>query len=280
VSLLIDGPLRRIRQCRHGLMGYFVHDQYVGKSLDIYGEFSESEVSLFREIVKPGDIVLEAGANIGSHTLFLARAVGQAGRVLAFEPQQRVYQMLCANLALNELFNVDPLLCGLGARADIMQVPRYVLDQEINVGGVALCEGLSRPGYEPVAIRTVDSFQLSRLDFLKVDVEGMEHDVLDGARETIWRCRPIMYLENDREEKSEALLELVDELGYRAWWHLALMYNPNNVAGNSDNIFSELVSVNIFCVPKELPVQINNFAPVASAKDWFTRDGIPRSAAY
>lgn len=280
MNLLVDGALRRIRQSRHGLMGYFVHDQYVGKSLDLYGEFSESEVSLFREIVKPGDIVLEAGANIGSHTLFLARAVGQGGRVLAFEPQQRVHQMLCANLALNELFNVDPLQCGLGARADVMQVPRYVLDQEINIGGVALSEGVGQPGYETVAIRTIDSFQLPRLDFLKVDVEGMEHDVLTGARETIGRCRPIMYLENDREEKSEALLALVDELGYRAWWHLALMYNPDNYAGNKDNVFSELVSANVFCLPKELPVQISNFAPVLSTKDLFTRPDLPRSAAY
>ncbi len=66
----------RQKACRYGQMLYNLNDQYIGRSLDLYGEFSEGEVDLFRQIVKPGQIVVEVGANLGAHTVFLARQVG------------------------------------------------------------------------------------------------------------------------------------------------------------------------------------------------------------
>src|SRR5437773_2697778 len=89
----------RLKQCRHGMMLYNINDVYIGRSLDQYGEFSEGELDLFQQFVKPGQLILEVGANIGAHTVWLAQAVGSTGTVLAFEPQRIVYQALCANLA-------------------------------------------------------------------------------------------------------------------------------------------------------------------------------------
>ena len=87
-------------------MLYNEHDIYIGRSLDLYGEFSEGECDVFRQLIQPGWTVLELGANIGSHTVFLAKRVGPSGRVIAFEPQRIVFQTLCANIALNNLLNV------------------------------------------------------------------------------------------------------------------------------------------------------------------------------
>ena len=64
-------------------MLYLTTDQYVGRSLDLYGEYSEGEVEFFDQMLKPGHIVLEAGANIGAHTVYFAKTVGPRGTVIA-----------------------------------------------------------------------------------------------------------------------------------------------------------------------------------------------------
>ena len=83
-----------LKACRHGLMLYFNTDLYVGDSITKYGEWAEVETELFSKLVQPGMTVVEAGANIGTHTLALANMVGPAGRVYAFEPQRRIFQLL------------------------------------------------------------------------------------------------------------------------------------------------------------------------------------------
>src|SRR3954467_11045049 len=93
----------RLKSCRHGKMLYNVNDMYVGRSLDLYGEFSQGEVELFAKIVRSGDVVLDVGANIGAHTLFFAQSTAPLGGVIAFEPQRLVFQTLCANMAINSI---------------------------------------------------------------------------------------------------------------------------------------------------------------------------------
>lgn len=82
VNALIKKP------CRYGEMAFHHTDKWIGRSLDLYGEWSEGEVELFRNVVKPGDVVIEAGANVGALTIPLAKIVGDTGRVHAFEPQK------------------------------------------------------------------------------------------------------------------------------------------------------------------------------------------------
>jgi hypothetical protein len=79
----------------------------------------------------------------------------------------------------------------------------------------------------------------------------MELSVVNGASDTIARCRPMLYLENDRQENSASLLERVLSLGYRAWWHTPPLYNPDNFNRNPVNQFGSIVSINIFCQPSE-----------------------------
>ena len=91
-------------------MIYNSHDRFIGRSLDLYGEFSEGEAVLFQKILRPGMFVVEVGANLGAHTVVLAQAVAPGGGVLAFEPQRLIFQTLCANLAINSIPNVDAAL--------------------------------------------------------------------------------------------------------------------------------------------------------------------------
>ena len=275
-TLLLEGKYTRLRRTRHGLMQYFIHDRYVGNSLDLLGEFSESEVALFSEVIDPGDVVVEVGANIGSHTVFLGKAVGEQGRVLAFEPQRHVFQVLNTNIALNEQWHVETYHCGLGSKPGKMAVRNYRFDEKRNMGGLSLLPSSTELLHEKVDIRTLDSFSLQKLALLKVDVEGMEREVLEGAKDTILRCRPVLYVENDREEKSAALIEAIFALNYNVWWHLAIFFNSDNFAENSigNPEWSNMMSINLFCLPKEWDSEVHNMTRVESVHDHWYRDGM------
>ena len=97
---------------------------------------------------------------------------------------------------------------------------------------------------------TLDSLALPRLRLMKVDVEGMEADVLTGARATIERLKPAVYVENDRAEHSRRLISLLFDIGYRLWWHITPLFNPNNFFRHQQDIFGNVVSFNMIGFPR------------------------------
>ncbi len=232
---------------RYGPMVYPVGDAYVGRSLATYHEYSEGEVALFRQLVRPGDTVVEAGANIGALTLPLARLVGTAGQVLAFEPQRGIHSLLVTNLTLNGLEFVRAERVALGTEAGEIMVPLLSLKESANFGGVSV----GGEAGEPCPVRTLDSYRLSALSLIKADVEGAEGQVIAGALDTIRRLRPVLYVENDRPGKSASLIAAIMDLGYRLWWHMVPLFNPGNFRGSPDNIFGPVGSLNMICVPAE-----------------------------
>lgn len=246
--------MNELKVCRYGPMVFNRNDRYIGRSLQVYGEFSEGECQVFRQFVRAGSTVVEVGANIGSHTVPLAQLVGGRGCVHAFEPQRIVYQNLCANLSLNSLTNVYAHQLAVSDRKGSLFVPNLDYGQVNNFGGLAL--GDYKSG-EPVSMIPLDSLELPSVQLLKLDVEGMEYSVLMGARETIHRCRPILYVENDREEKSSQLIQAIDDLGYAMYWHIVPLFNRENFFGTKENIFGGLVSKNMICIPKSIPHSIN-----------------------
>jgi len=259
---------------RHGTFSYLPNDIFVGRSLELYGEYSESEVAVFGRLLKPGAVVIEAGANIGALTVPIARQVGAGGRVVAYEPQAPIADLLARNLAANGLANVEVRRAALGGQRGILHVPKLDYRARGNFGGVALGDGDG----EDVPVDTIDGLGLARVDLIKIDVEGMEAEVLDGAAETIRRCRPILYVENDRVEKSKRLIATIFALGYRAWWHVAPLYNEDNHAKQPTNIFGDVVSVNLLCLPAESKIAVVGSVPVISEDD--TRHSAGRRASH
>jgi FkbM family methyltransferase len=238
-----------IKKCRYGAMLFNPRDIFIGGSLRFYGEFSEGEVEMFRAYVRAGDVVVDVGANIGCHTVPLAQMVGESGRVYAFEPQRWPFMLLCANAMNNGLLNVHPYQCGVGAECGTIDVPEMPLDVPVNSGAVNLrAEHESETHRVPLV--TLDSLDL-RPRFIKIDVEGMEPDVLRGAESTIRKCRPILYVENDRDETRDALFAVLREYGYRAWRHEPLLFNPDNHDKNADNVFGAIASENLLCVHRD-----------------------------
>jgi FkbM family methyltransferase len=266
-SLIGDAGHARLVQSRHGYLLHNVHDIYIGRSIATYGEYSEGEVGLFAQICGPGDLVVEAGSNIGAHTVPLAQMVSPGGYVYAFEPQRSVYQILCANVALNSLSNVRAYQLALASEAGSAYIPNVSYEADGNFGGISLSK---MPNENTVAVHQLildDLLDLPRLRLLKVDVEGMEVDVLRGAEQTIQRLRPVIYVENDRPEASESLIRLISDMGYVLHWHVVPLFNTRNFAGISENVFPGIDSINMLATPAEMNARIVGLIPVADATD-------------
>ena len=197
--------MNEVKTCRYGKMVYPANDIYIGRSLDLYGEYSEAEVALFRRLVQPGQTVLDIGANIGVHTVPLAQQVGSEGRVLAFEPQRIPYYCLCANVVLNNLTNVVCHQAVVGQISGVLSMPELDYQAEFNFGGIELTDDCSNCRTYTVPVLRIDDLPLDTCHFMKIDVEGMEKQVLAGAVDTIRRFQPLLYVEDDRAEKSEEL---------------------------------------------------------------------------
>ncbi len=240
-------------------MIYNRNDIIIGRSLEKYGEFSYGEIRLFEQILRPGNIVIEVGSNIGSHTLPLARHVGFGGVVFAIEAQRIIFQTLCGNLALNSIPNVSARHVVAGSSMGKMSVPVPNFSKKNNFGGLQLSAPM--PG-ETVPMITIDSLMVSHCELLKIDVEGMEEEVIKGAAMTIERYKPFLYFECDREEKKESLLRYVDSLDYQMCWHLPYLYNKNNFRGDPENVFGEVVSHNVLAVSRSSTAEISGLEKV------------------
>jgi len=260
-EMLLENGYVRLKQCRHGAMLYISADEYVGRSLDLYGEFSQSESTVINQVLKPGMVAIDAGANIGCHTLSMARSVIAKGIIHAFEAQRIVHQILTANIALNAVTNVVSHHAALGATAGQIVVPHVDYSKTGNFGGLAL--GEFERG-EAVAMETIDGLNLAACHFIKIDVEGMETDVLAGGAGTIDAHQPILYVENDRRERAPKLIEWLLNRDYRLYWHLPRLYNPDNFFGNDQNVFGKLISRNMFCLPKDSQISVTNFQEITS----------------
>jgi FkbM family methyltransferase len=229
---------------RYGKLIASPNDLYVGRGLFDYGEFSEAEVAFFRTAIGKNDIVCDVGANIGAHTLAFST---MARHVYAYEPQPMLYHALSGMVALNELKNVTTVHAGCYCRDGTLSYYDLDLSSPNNYGAFPL-EKFN--GHHPIRVIRLDV----DCQFLKVDVEGMELDVLRGACDMIARSKPIIYVEADRKEKFQPLLDYIHYLGYFAYLHMPALFNPENFYGKKENIWGDdLSSLNLFCTPEPVP---------------------------
>jgi FkbM family methyltransferase len=232
---------------RHGPLLAFTGDRFMTPTLEQRGAYAPQELDLLLQFTQADMTVVEIGANIGVHTIPLARRCAPAP-LYAFEPQHRVFQVLCANLVRNHIGNVLAYPDACGEAAGWATMPRLDYDAAQNYGGVSL-QAPDAPGVK-VRVIALDSLELPVLGLLKIDVEGFEPMVLRGARETIARCRPVIYVENDRSEQQGEVIGLLTEMGYALYWHTPQLADE----GVFDRI---IVSVNMLATPTERGVAIS-----------------------
>jgi FkbM family methyltransferase len=220
-------------------------DAYVGQALIRQLEYAPAEFETWRPFLPVDGVVVDVGANIGAHTMAFASVV-RTGVIHAIEPQRPLFHMLCGSLALCGVRNVNALCCALGREVGSVRVPAldYLVPQ--NFGALELRNVPRDVMAEDVASFPLDSLNLNRLDFLKVDVEGMELDVLHGGEGTIAQYRPVISVEADREQNTPAMLAWLRLHGYRAWWHRPPL-GPCFVNARREPI----VSINLFALHRD-----------------------------
>jgi FkbM family methyltransferase len=204
------------------------NDRYIGRSIETYGSWAADDIELIKSIIriqleeKSSVKFYDVGANIGTHSVALAREFGNKISVRSFEAQRQVYYMLCGNVALNGLENV---ICHHQAVSDqfgslTINVPDY--NTENNFGGVELLEPVHSDNYdmvksvsEQVQTVTLDSLN-EAVDFVKMDIEGMEHMALVGAQEMISQHTPICFVEIFKTDQV-FVKNFFKQLGYTAY---------------------------------------------------------------
>lgn len=258
---VITGTVNETRQTRHGYMCFNPRDVYVGRCLATYGEYSESEVSILLQACRPGALVLDIGANIGCHTLPMARAVGENGVVIAFEPQRHAFQALCANAALNSLMNVIARNEAVGAAAGVTTVPIMNFNNEQNFAGLQLGDW---PQGDEIRVITIDDMDLVACHLMKIDVEGWESAVLEGATKTLQKFKPPIYIENNQQGLQAKLIRQLEAMGYECWWHNPTLFSAENFYGKKDDIFAGAISQNMFCLHRDVKAEMRGFGKASA----------------
>ncbi len=189
--------------------------QVVDTQIYYTGVFEPMTVDTISRTVRPGDVAVDVGANVGFITLTLARHTGVSGSVFAFEPTAAAFARLERNLAMNEFPQVHALKLGL---SDKVGTTRARLQSSYRI------DGKDEVLEEEIELTTLDAWvgseRLARLDFLKIDTDGMEAQVLRGAQDSLRRLRPVVLFEfvprslRDAGESAEGVLGLLAEAGY------------------------------------------------------------------
>jgi FkbM family methyltransferase len=235
----------------YGNMRVIESDRVVSRSLCVYGEWASDELALLRSLVRAGACVLDVGAFIGTHTLALSKFAGPAGKVYAFEPRREIYAVLAENIAVNGCSNVTALNMGLGEAPRSLKLPAVDLSASDNFGGLALVEGPGNPTSYEVQVSTIDDLDIGKMDLIKLDVEGMERQVLDGAARSILRHRPVIFAECNSIECGAELLEFCREHRYSVFAFLASAFNPDNFNRVRENIFGDSKELMLLMLPAQ-----------------------------
>jgi FkbM family methyltransferase len=218
------------------------YDTNIGHWMKQYASMNVLQSYEMQSLLRPGDVVVDAGANLGSYTIGFAEKVGMSGAVLAFEPFRWLHQLLTANIALNGLQNVWTFPAGLSDQTTRVEAYQPQLRFFSSPGGVRImnqAHGLKEQDLyqlydmdmppEAVSLVKLDDIvfggsnvgimptpRVQDVRLIKIDVEGMEKEVVLGAAQVIQTYKPIIWTENVAyyESGDTAFLSIVDQLGY------------------------------------------------------------------
>jgi FkbM family methyltransferase len=192
----------------HGPIIINIHDTIIAKHISRFGYWSKDEIDLIKRLLdflflkKDFLVFYDVGANIGTHSLAIGKTYGSKIKVRAFEAQRQIFNMLCGTVAINGL---DNIYCHNLAVSDkqgkSIQIPLPDYRTPNNFGGLELIpptksdnQDLVLNGSEEVSTITLDSFN-ETVDFIKMDIEGMEDKALAGSNAILEKHRPIVFIE-------------------------------------------------------------------------------------
>lgn len=228
IATLAHNLLNRLPQseskvfaCYGALEGYRMSVDWSRYRSFVYGTWEPNVIRAVTETVKPGMTIIDIGAHIGYYSLLFAKCVGPSGRVFAFEPLPDNFALLQKNVGLNNLLNVYALNQAVFSRTQ--EITIAAPDDQPNPGSGSMHNEAGHKHYRVEAISMDDFCEKLALrpDILKMDVEGTEYDVLIGAKETINRYRPNLFIELhhfDGNLTANRVPDLLAGWGYQSQW--------------------------------------------------------------
>jgi FkbM family methyltransferase len=185
-----------------------LNDSQIGRHISEKGYWAQDDLRLIETLMnhlfetKSELTFYDIGANIGTHSLAVGKTFQSRVKIRAFEAQRQIFNMLCGTIALNGLDNVEcHNLAVSGKAGETLEIslPNYA--ERNNFGGLELMKALrsdndsiSKSGIQMVNTTTIDSYN-EPVDFIKMDIEGMEDQALFGAKKTLSTARPICFVE-------------------------------------------------------------------------------------
>jgi len=219
-----------VAETRVGIVQYFPDEPLVGDSISWYGEYLQGQLDVLARLIRPGATLMEIGAGVGMHALYLAAAIGPAGHLFVYEPRPLLQRVLRQNLAANRLGNVTLMSRALGRASSL--------------GGTA------------TPTETLDGLQLEQLQLLKIGVDAAVPDVLAGAAQTLWRLRPLLFIALREEATLGELSASAKDFGYRCWKLETRLFNPQNFNRREEDIFAGGKASALLAIPEEIEIQI------------------------
>jgi FkbM family methyltransferase len=254
-----------IHNCRHGKLAELSDDLMLGKILEKYGEWAEEEIELLSAYMPVGGTVIDVGANIGTHALAFSRVVGETGTVIAIEGNPITFCLLGHNIVANDrVGSIIPIQMLAGSETKVVFVP-LLQESMQNLGAKSFCDivhGRPLPSgpLQPTALCSIDSLNLLVCDLIKIDVEGMEPEVLAGCAETLRKHKPVVYFEyaSGVITHLQKSYDMLSSLGYNLYYHYSNPYSRNNFKNTQENIFGGNVELNILACPpgKDAPANL------------------------
>jgi FkbM family methyltransferase len=221
----------------------------LSSQLFVSGCYEPNEFFFLNQILLPGMTFIDAGANDGIYSLFAAQAVGPEGLVIAIEPSQREFGNLQNNIKLNAIANIKPLQLALsnfdGSAA--LKLANYEHAGQ-NTLGDFIYEGVGSPEVETTSVRQLDNLLkemgIQSVDVIKMDVEGAEFSVLQGAQSILKNCHPLLLLElsdqalQNQGSSAAAVLKFLRQMGYEIFTlgHSGLFLKATHDLSLSSNI--------------------------------------------
>ena len=207
----------------------------VGAQIMETGHYDPREVQVLKDLLKvrrsyfgDGVVALDCGANVGVHSVEWSKLMRKWGHVVAIEAQERIFYALAGNLTLQNCLNARAIWGAVADEVGELSFPEPNYTEPGSFGSFELRQRLGNEfigqsvDYDKptVTVRqlSIDSLELERVDLIKLDVEGMEEEALEGAKETIIRCKPVMYIETVKSDKDK-IVKWCEDLGYKVLPH-------------------------------------------------------------
>ena len=228
----------------HNDFAYYCNDSVIGRSLELYGEYGQSELNFFLWLANQEHIIYDIGANIGVYSVAFASTNAQ---VFAFEANPKNYSLLVQNTQNHS--NIKTYHVAVGDRVQKVYCKDFDITEQGNYGAVDVQQ---TQGVE-VDMIALDGLAIPSPSLVKIDVEGSEFAVLKGLEQKIKENLPVIVYEAHETKQFAEIYAFLKNFDYRLFWLQCMNFNPQNFKKNDENVFQNTALFSVVAWPPQAP---------------------------